>query len=192
MVKTYLIQPALWVGVIAAFRWLPDYRPLVRSTKKRISSCSAWYGFCPGISLYPRWVVFRLRKKLLFVYSPRYYRKHLLCRRHAYRHGVEPRLAGRPFRQETRFPGDHFRHPFICFNFLPLSQITGFRFQIESTNQVISIWLPLLAENLVAGMLVMTAGAGASLAYRGLLALSGGCAPFCPISIGRLRASLAR
>ena len=35
MVKTYLLQPALWVGVIAAFRWLPGYRPLGKINKKR-------------------------------------------------------------------------------------------------------------------------------------------------------------
>jgi signal peptidase len=52
--------------------------------------------------------------------------------------------------------------------------------RIESSNQVISSWLPLLAENLVASMLVMTAGASASLAYRGLLAAFWWLCPILP------------
>jgi signal peptidase I len=43
---------------------------------------------------------------------------------------------------------------------------------------VISIWLPLLAENLLASFLALTAGARASLAYRSLLAAFWW---FCPI-----------
>jgi signal peptidase len=70
----------------------------------------------------------------------------------------------------------------LLFTFisLPLSQITGFQLRIESSNQVISSWLPLLAENLVASMLVMTAGASASLAYRGLLAAFWWLCPILP------------
>jgi signal peptidase len=50
--------------------------------------------------------------------------------------------------------------------------------QIQSANLVISSWVPLLAENLLASYLAMLAGARVSLAYRGLLAAFWW---FCPI-----------
>jgi signal peptidase len=79
------------------------------------------------------------------------------------------------------------RHSFLAlalvtllytFISIPWSQITSFKLEIASTNLVISSWLPLLAENLLASFLAWTAGARASLAYRSLLAAFWW---FCPI-----------
>jgi signal peptidase len=63
---------------------------------------------------------------------------------------------------------------------IPLAQVTGFQLKIASSNQVISSWLPLLAENLAASLLVLTGGAGASLAYRALLAAFWWLCPILP------------
>jgi signal peptidase I len=61
---------------------------------------------------------------------------------------------------------------------IPLNQFTHFKLQIESTNLVISTWVPLLLENLMATFLAMMAGARASLAYRAPMAAFWW---FCPI-----------
>jgi signal peptidase len=61
-----------------------------------------------------------------------------------------------------------------------LRQLTGFQLRITSSNQVISSWLPLLAENLTASLLVLIAGAGASLSFRGLLAAFWWLCPILP------------
>jgi signal peptidase len=63
---------------------------------------------------------------------------------------------------------------------IPLGQLTGFQLKITSSNQVISSWLPLLAENLAASLLVLMAGAEASLAFRGLLAAFWWLCPILP------------
>ncbi len=63
---------------------------------------------------------------------------------------------------------------------IPLRQLTGFQLRIASSNQVISSWLPLLAENLAASLLVLMAGAGASLSFRGLLAAFWWLCPILP------------
>jgi signal peptidase len=70
----------------------------------------------------------------------------------------------------------------LLFTFLsiPLRQLTGFQLRITSSNQVISSWLPLLAENLTASLLVLIAGAGASLSFRGLLAAFWWLCPILP------------
>jgi signal peptidase len=68
----------------------------------------------------------------------------------------------------------------VLFTFIsiPLGQITGFRPEIQSANLVISSWVPLLAENLLASLLALLAGAPAALAYRGILAAFWW---FCPV-----------
>jgi len=67
---------------------------------------------------------------------------------------------------------------FFTFLALPLNQLRGFSFQIQASNIVISSWVPLLAENLLASYLAMLAGPRCALIYRGLLAVFWW---FCPI-----------
>lgn len=61
----------------------------------------------------------------------------------------------------------------VAFTFIsiPLSQISSFEMQAQSFNLVFSAWVPLLAENLIASLLAMLAGARVSLAYRAVLAV---------------------
>lgn len=61
---------------------------------------------------------------------------------------------------------------------IPLSQFTSFSWEASTITRVNSAWLPMLAESLMASLLVRVAGARASLTYRGILAAFWW---FCPI-----------
>jgi signal peptidase len=61
---------------------------------------------------------------------------------------------------------------------IPLGQVTGFKLQVSSANLVISAWLPLLAENLLASQLALLGGWRPALIYRAMLAAFWW---FCPI-----------
>jgi signal peptidase len=181
MVKAYLIQPALWVGVIAAFRWLPGYRPLGKINKKRdfvllglgtafiqvflyaIGGLFSGFGKSPS-SFTPLGIVEIVVFEATMLIGMELSRAWLITR----------------FAKKHSFLVIILVTILFTFISIPLVQITGFKFQIGSSNQVISAWLPLLAENLVASMLVMTAGAGASLAYRGLLVAFWWLCPILP------------
>ena len=63
---------------------------------------------------------------------------------------------------------------------IPLSQYTGFTLTTNTADTAISSWLPLLSENLFATSLALLAGARASLAYRGLLAVFWWFTPILP------------
>jgi signal peptidase len=181
MVKTYLIQPVLWVGVIAAFRWLPGYRPLGKINKKRDFVLLGLGTAFIQVFLYILGGLFSGFGKSSYSFTPLGITENIFF--------VGAMLIGMELSRAwlvARFAKKHgflviiFATLLFTFISLPLAQITGFQLRIESSNQVISTWLPLLAENLVAGMLVMTAGAGASLAYRGLLAAFWWLCPILP------------
>ena len=181
MVKTYLLQPVLWLGVIATIRWLPGYRPLGKLNKRNDFILLGLGTAFVQVFLYIIGGLFSGFGKSSYSFTPLGIAENVFF--------VGSMLIGMELSRAwlvTRFAKKHSFLVIILatllFTFisLPLSQITGFQLRIESTNQVISSWLPLLAENLVASMLVMTAGAGASLAYRGLLAAFWWLCPILP------------
>jgi len=181
MLKTYLLQPMLWLGVIAIIRWLPGYRPLGKINKKNDFILLGLGTAFVQVFLYIIGGLFSGFGKSPSSFTPLGIVENIFF--------VGAMLIGMEMSRAwlvTRFAKKHAFLVIILatllFTFisLPLSQITGFQLRIESTNQVISSWLPLLAENLVASMLVMTAGASASLAYRGLLAAFWWLCPILP------------
>jgi signal peptidase len=179
--KAYLVQPLLWVGLIAAFRWLPGCRPLGRIGKKKDFVLLGLGTAFVQVVLYIIGGLFSSFGKSPSSFTPLGLAEIVFF--------VGTMLAGMELSRAwliTRFAKKHSFLVIILVTLLftvisiPLVQITGFKFQIESSNQIISYWLPLLAENLAAGMLVMTAGASASLAYRGLLAAFWWLCPILP------------
>jgi signal peptidase I len=181
MVKAYLVQPVLWLGLIAAFRLLPRYRPLGKSSKK-----SAFVQLALGLAFIQIFLYFMGGLFSGFGKSPSSFTP-LGILENIFFFGTM--LVGMELSRAwlvTRFAKKHaflvILTATILFTFIsiPLAQITGLQLKIASTNQVISTWLPLLAENLAASILVMTAGAGASLSYRGLLAVFWWLCPILP------------
>ena len=179
LLKSYLIQPLLWGLIILATLWLPGFRTLTKQVLHKtfvkvglviaflqiliIMICGLFTGFGRNpASFTPLGIIENLFSVGLMLIGMEISRAWLINR------------LGR-------------RHPFLAlagvtlvFTFIsiPLSQISGFTIQIQSTNLVVSSWVPLLSENLLASFLALLAGARASLAYRGLLAAFWW---FCPI-----------
>jgi len=179
--KTYLLQPVFWVILIAAFRWLPGYRPLGKSNKKKDFILLGLGTAFIQIVIYIIGGLFSGFGKSPSSFTPLGIVKNIFY--------VSTMLIGMELSRAwlvTRFAKKHSFLVLILvtllFTFIsiPLAQITGFQLKIASSNQVISSWMPLLAENLAASTLVMTAGAGASLAYRGLLAAFWWLCPILP------------
>jgi len=181
LIASYLVQPLLWVGLVFAIRRLPGYRPLGKIGKKKDFVILGLGTALVQVVLYIIGGLFSGFGKSPYSFTPLGILENIFY--------VGSMLIGMELSRAwliTRFAKKHSFLVIILVTLLftvisiPLVQITGFKFQIESSNQVISYWLPLLAENLAAGMLVMTAGAGASLAYRGLLAAFWWLCPILP------------
>ena len=180
-IATYLIQPLLWGAVIAAVKFMPGYRPLGKSSKK-----SVFVQFALGIAgiqvlLYIIGGLFSGFGKspssftLLGISENIFYVGTMLI-------GMELSRAWlvAQFGKKNTFLIILFTTLLFTLISIPLGQLTGFQLKITSSNQVISSWLPLLAENLAASMLVLMAGAGASLSFRGLLAAFWWLCPILP------------
>jgi signal peptidase I len=179
LVKTYLFQPVLWGLFILAVRFLPGNRTLARDSLRNsflkivlgIGLLQVFFyalgGLFSGFGKNPSSLTpLGMTENLFFVGS-------MLV-------GME---LGRVW-LVTRF-GKH--QPFVTLTLvaliftiisIPLNLITGFELRMQSVNLVISSWLPLLAENLLASYLALLAGARVSLAYRAVLAAFWW---FCPI-----------
>jgi len=181
LIAAYLIEPLLWGILIVAVRLMPGYRPLGKRSKK-----NAFFLLALGLAFVE--IVFYFIGGLFsgFGRSPSSFTPLGITENIFY---VTMMLVGMELSRAwlvTRFGKKYiFLVIFlatIVFTFIsiPLSQITGFQLKIASSNQVISSWLPLLAENLVASYLVLVAGAGPSLAFRGLLAAFWYLCPILP------------
>ena len=180
-ITTYLIQPLLWGTVIAAVKFMPGYRPLGKSSKK-----SVFVQFAVGMAgiqilLYIIGGLFSGFGKSPSSFTPLgiseniFYVGMMLV-------GMELSRAWlvTQFGKKNTFLILLFATLLFTFLSIPLRQLTGFQLRITSSNQVISSWLPLLAENLAASLLVLMAGAEASLAFRGLLAAFWWLCPILP------------
>jgi signal peptidase len=180
-ITTYLIQPLLWGTVIAAVKFMPEYRPLGKNSKK-----SVFVQFAVGMAgiqilLYIIGGLFSGFGKSPSSFTPLgiseniFYVGMMLV-------GMELSRAWlvTQFGKKNTFLILLFATLLFTFLSIPLRQITGFQLRITSSNQVISSWLPLLAENLAASLLVLMAGAEASLAFRGLLAAFWWLCPILP------------
>jgi signal peptidase len=181
LLRSYLFQPLLWVGLALIVRRLPAYRVAARYSAQAtilqiglgvafvqvlvyaIGGLFSGFGKNPS-SLSPLGILENLFFVGAMLSAMELSRASLLAR----------------FGKKRSFTALTFATLLFTFVSIPLSQITGFKFQIESTNQVISSWVPLLAENLLASLLALLAGARASLAYRGLLAAFWWLCPILP------------
>lgn len=179
LIKTYLFQPLVWGLFILAMRLSPGNQTLARQSLRRtffqaalaiaflqiflygIGGLYSGFGKSPS-SFTPLGIL----ENLVFVGS-------MLVAMEISRAWLVTRLGKR-----HNFLALALATLVFTFISIPWSQIHGFQFQIQSVNLVISSWMPLLAENLLASLLAMLAGARASLAYRGLLAAFWW---FCPI-----------
>ena len=170
LIASYLVQPLLWGTLIAAVKFMPGYRPLGKSSKK-----SVFVQLALGLAFIEVLLYFIGGFVSGFGKSPSSFTPLGIAENIFY---VGTMLVGMELSRAwlvTRFGKKHiFLVIFlatIVFTFIsiPLVQVTGFQLKMSSTNQVISSWLPLFAENLAASYLVLVAGAGASLSYRGLL-----------------------
>jgi signal peptidase len=179
LVKTYLFQPLLWGLLILVTRRLPGYRSLAKqSLQSNLLQLALGIGFLQ-VFLYAIGGLFTGFGKNPSALTPLGIVENLLF--------VGLMLVGMEISRVRLVTALGKRHNFLAlastavlFTFIsiPLGQVTGFKPEIQSVNQVISSWAPLLAENLTASLLAMLAGARASLAYRALLAAFWW---FCPI-----------
>jgi signal peptidase len=180
-VKAYLIQPFLWGILIAAVKFIPGYRPLGKSSKKSVFIQFALVIAFIQIFLYFIGGLFSGFGKspssftLLGILENIFYVGTMLVGAELSRAWLVAR-----FGKKYTFPVIIVATLVFTFVSIPLGQITGFQLRIASTNQVISSWLPLLVENLAASVLVLMAGAGASLSFRGLLAAFWWLCPILP------------
>jgi len=181
LIKAYLIQPMLWGTLIVAVRYLPGYRPLGKSNKR-----SAFVQLGLGLAIIQILLYFIGGLFSGFGKSPSSFTPLGIIENICF---VGTMLVGMEFSRAwlvTRFGKKHsfliicLATIFFTFVSIPLAQVTGFQLRIASTNQVISSWLPLLAENLAASLLALMAGAGASLGYRCLLAAFWWLCPILP------------
>ena len=181
LIKAYLFQPVLWGTLIVAIRYLPEYRPLGKISK-RGAFVQLGLGLAAiQILLYFIGGLFSGLGKSPSSFTPLGIAENIFF--------VGTMLVGMELSRAWIVARFGKKHSFliICLATLlftlmsiPLAQVTGFQLKIASSNQVISSWLPLLAENLAASLLVMTGGAGASLAYRCLLAAFWWLCPILP------------
>jgi len=181
LIKAYLVQPLLWGTLIVAVKFMPGYRPLGKSSKK-----SVFVQLALGLAFIEIFLYFLVGFTFGFGKSPTSFTPLGIAEIIFY---VSTMLVAMELSRAwlvTRFGKKHIVLVIflatIIFTFIsiPLTQITGFQFKIASSNQVISSWLPLLAENLVASYLVLVAGASASMAFRGLLAAFSWLCPVLP------------
>jgi signal peptidase I len=177
--ETYVLQPFLWLLVVLAVVLMPPYRT---QAKLRIRNTFIWLGL--GIALF-QVVLYAIgglftgfgknpaSHTLTGIAETAFYMATMLLAVELSRAWLAARLGKR-----HSFIAVACLGVFFTFISIPTSQITGFTLEMQSTNIILSNWLPLLAENMLATMLVMLAGARASLAYRGLLAAFWW---FCPV-----------
>lgn len=179
LIKTYLFQPVLWGLFILAMRFIPRYLTIAKQNLRK-----TFLQIALGIGLvqvfaYVIGGLFTGFGKSPSSFTPLGIIENFFL--------VGLGLVGMEMSRAWLVTRLGKRHTFLAlglitlvFTFfsLPLGQITGFQMQIQSANLVISSWIPLLAENLLASLLAMLAGAWVSLAYRGLLAAFWW---FCPI-----------
>ena len=180
-IATYLIQPLLWGVLIAVVKYMPGYRPLGKRSKKNIFIQLALGMAAAQIMLYLIGGLFSGFGKspssftLLGITENIFYVGMMLIGMELSRAWLVTRYG-----KKNTFLVIFLATLVFTIVSIPLGQITGFQLRITSSNQVISSWLPLLAENMVASLLVLTAGAGASLSFRGLLAAFWWLCPILP------------
>jgi signal peptidase I len=179
MLKTYLLQPLLWGLLIPAVRFLPGYRTLARQAFRKTYLLIALGIGLLQVFLYVIGGLFSGFGKNPSSFTTLGIGENLFF--------VGLMLVGMEMSRAWLVALLGKRHRFLALAIvtlvytiisIPLGQFTGFTWQIQSVNLVISSWAPLLAENLIASLLAMLAGARASLVYRGLLAAFWW---FCPI-----------
>ena len=180
-IATYLIQPLLWGVLIAVVKYMPGYRPLGKRSKKNIFIQLALGMAAAQIMLYLIGGLFSGFGKspssftLLGITENIFYVCMMLIGMELSRAWLVTRYG-----KKNTFLVIFLATLVFTIVSIPLGQITGFQLRITSSNQVISSWLPLLAENMAASLLVLTAGAGASLSFRGMLAAFWWLCPILP------------
>jgi signal peptidase len=181
LVRTYFLQPVIWCSVILVVRFLPPYRPQAKiSTRNGFVLLALGIAFTQVVlygigGLFSGFGQNPASRTLLGITENIFFVGAMLTGMELSRSWLVNRLGKR-----HSFMALTLTALFFTFISIPLSQVTGFKLQIESTNLVNSSWVPLLAENLLASLLVFIAGARASLACRGLLAAFWWLCPVLP------------
>jgi signal peptidase len=181
LLRTYLLQPVLWGLLILAVRRLPPNKPIGRVSSRSIFVQMAFGIALGGVVLYMIGGLYSgfgrnpSSRTLLGITENVFFVGSMLT-------AMELSRAWLINRADKRHRFAALALVAILFTFIgiPLGQVTGFRMQIASANLVLSSWLPLLAENLLASVLVLLAGTRASLAYRVPLAAFWWLCPILP------------
>ena len=183
-VRTYLIQPLMW-GALAVSAWLLSRQSRVKTSGK-ISQRANFMMLAVAVGLVQ--VVLYMAGGVItgFGHNPASLTATGILTNLIF---VGTTLAAFELSRAYLVGRLAQRRPFVAvasialiFTVLsiPLSQMTGFSFGIQSGNIVLSSWLPLLCENLFATALAYTSGAPAALAYRGILAAFWWFSPVLP------------
>jgi signal peptidase I len=180
--RTYLLQPLMW-GALAVYAWLAG-RNSANKTIGRLASGSSFMMLAVAVGMIQ--VVMYIAGGVItgFGRNPASMTVTGIITNLFF---VGTALAAFEFSRAYLVGRLGHKKPFLAIALIaifftiasiPLSQMTGFAPRIESSNIVLSSWLPLLAENLFATALALTSGAPAALAYRGILAAFWW---FCPV-----------
>jgi signal peptidase I len=178
-IRTYVFQPVFWLLLLLATRFLPPYRTLGRGSRQGTFIWLALFIAFLQIVLYAIGGLFSGFGKnpasftAIGILGNLFYVGMMLV-------GMEISRAFliTLFSQKHRFLAIGLVSLLYTLIAIPLSQFLSFSLDIQSADLIMSSWLPLLAENLLASLLVLIAGPRASLAYRGLLAAFWW---FCPV-----------
>jgi len=178
-VKTYVIQPLLWVVLILVVQGVPGRRPLVKTRfKNSIVQLALGIAFVQ-VAIYVISGLFFHFGKSPFSLTPLGITTNLIF--------VSSMLLAVEISRARLVVYWGKRRVFLAitctallFSFIsiPLDQFTSVKPEILSLSQFAAYWLPRFAENLLASQLALHVGARGSLAYRGLLAAFWW---FCPI-----------
>ncbi len=178
-VTAYVLRPMLW-GLLALAVWrLPGYRTAGKwKEKSTIIALAAFTGFIQVVAyniggLFSSFGKNPASLTLMGIITNVFFVGAMLL-------GTELSRAWLVNRMGKRYSTLSLVFVTILYTLLaiPLTQLAGFKLQIETANTVISNWLPLLGESLLASSLARLSGASASLAYRAIPAAFWW---FCPI-----------
>lgn len=181
LIRSYVLQPLVWGLLILSFLFLPAWKPFARTSTWRTF---IWLGLAIAfaqIFLYFIGGLFTGFGKNPSSITPLGITENLFF--------VGTMIVGMELGRTWLVTNLGKRHSFLALALvtilftivaIPLSQLTGFKFEVNSINLVTSSWVPLLAESLLASLLAMIAGARASIAYRGLLAAFWWLCPVLP------------
>ena len=176
----YIVQPLMWALLAGAVLVLfPKYRPVAKlKLRSSIMQLALMIGFLQ-VLLYVIGGLFSSFGQSPYSFTPTGIITNLIF--------VATMLIGMELSRAWLINQLGKKHAFLALVFvallytlltISLTQITGFKLELESITFLNSTFLPLLAENLLASFLALLAGPLPAIAYRGMLQAFWW---FCPI-----------